>query len=160
MRLCYVATLLLLLLGGTAQAASLRIGDPVPPIRLTDLAGNKVDTGGTRGRTVVIYFWNDRCGCTEQLIKLRGFIEGLKGKPFELVTVNEGQGKNVAATFIKGNALPYRVLLDDDLKVGTKQFGIKVLPTIFIAGKDGKLREKLIGVVDSKRLESIIRRHL
>lgn len=161
MRRIYLLALAALLLGaGLAEARSPRIGEPVAPVRLNDLAGKPVDTGRLQGRTQVIYFWNNQCGCTEQLIKLRGFVDGLKGKPFAFVTINEGQGRAVAEGFIKANALSYQVLLDNDLKVGTKEFGIKVLPTIFIVGKDGRLKEKLIGVVDSKKLEAIIRRHL
>jgi len=143
-----------------AEAKSPRIGEPVPAFTLKGIDGKPVEVRSVAGRTLVIYFWNDRCGCTEQLIKLRGFVEGLKGTPFTLATVNEGQGRSVAEGFIRLNKLPYTVLLDDDLKIGTDAFGIKVLPTIFIVGKDGKLREKLIGVVDSKKLEAIIRRHL
>lgn len=156
----WLSVLLLLLIAVTAEAKSFRIGEPVPAIRLTDIAGKEFDTGRLQGKSVVIYFWTDACGCKEQLVALRTFIAGLKDKPFAFVTVNEGQGKTVAERFIKENRLPYTVLLDNDLAVGKKTFGIKVLPTIFIIGKDGVLREKLIGVVDNKRLETFIKRHL
>jgi len=160
MKRVFLIIAMLLLVAVNSEAKALRIGDPVPAVRLIDLAGKQFDTGQLKGKTVVLYFWTDACGCAEQLIALRTFIAGLKDKPFTFVTINEGQGKTVAERFIRNNKLPYQVLLDNDLAIGTKSFGIKVLPTIFIIGKDGILKEKLIGVVDNKRLETFIRRYL
>ncbi|HEY6008882.1 MAG TPA: TlpA disulfide reductase family protein [Geobacteraceae bacterium] len=150
----------LLLMTPGAEARPQRIGETVPAIRLTSLSGKPVNTANLKGKTVVLYFWNDGCGCTEQLVNLRPFINGQKNRPFAFITINEGQPKERVAAFIRENALPYEVLLDVGATTGRKDFGIKVLPTIFIIDKGGILREKLIGVVDSKKLETIIARYL
>lgn len=160
MKKLLLAMILVLAAVHAGEARSLRIGDMVPGFQLRNGAGELVDTGRLKGKVVVIYFWNDRCGCREQLVELKPFIAGLKGKPFALITVNEGQGQDLVAAFLRDNRLAYVVLLDPDLAIGKKTFAIRVLPTIFVIGKDGTLREKLIGVVDSKRLETIIKRHL
>lgn len=73
---------------------------------ITDLAGKRFDTGQLKGKSVVLYFCIDACGCTEQLIALRKFIAGLEGKPFAFVAINEGQGKAVAERFIRNNQAP------------------------------------------------------
>lgn len=154
-----VMTMLLLATGST-QARGPRVGEPAPAFRLPGLAGKTVDSGRLQGKTVVIYFWNDKCGCSEQLVQVQNFIASLKNKPFVFLTINEGQGGAVAEGFVREHRLPYEVLLDNDLAVGTKTFGIKVLPTIFVIDKSGVVREKLIGIVRSKRLEAIISRYL
>jgi len=154
------AMMTFLLMSTMAEAASPRIGGPVDAIRLPNLTGRIIDTGQTRGKTVVVYFWNNLCGCTEQLLALNRFISSRKGSPFVFITVNEGQGKAIVEGFIRDNKLPYEALLDSDLAVGKKNFGIRVLPTIFVIDKSGILREKLIGMVDTKKLESIIQRYL
>jgi peroxiredoxin len=159
-RVGLISVLILLLAVTDVFAGAPRVGERIAPFRSTNLAGKTVDTGQLRGRTMVIYFWNDKCGCSEQLIALRKFITGLKERPFSFITVNEGQRKSVAERFINENNLPYEVLLDSDMTVGTKQFGIKVLPTIFVIDRGGILREKMIGVIRSNRLESIISRYL
>jgi peroxiredoxin len=155
-----LAIVSLLLFTGSAAARSQRVGEAVPPIRLASLHGTAVDTATLKGKTVVLYFWNDGCGCIDQLVKLRPFINGQKGRPFAFITINEGQPKERVAAFVRENALPYEVLLDANAATGRKEFGVKVLPTIFVIGRDGILREKLIGVVDSKKLETIIARYL
>jgi peroxiredoxin len=159
-RIIATAILSLLLMAVMAEAASPRIGGPVDAIRLPNLTGRIIDTSQTRGKTVVVYFWNNLCGCTEQLIVLNRFVSNQKGRPFVFIAVNEGQNKAIVEGVIRDNKLPYEALLDSDLAVGKKNFGIRVLPTIFVIDKNGILREKLIGMVDTKRLESIMQRYL
>lgn len=159
-RIVTAAAMTLLFMAIMAEAASPRIGVPVDAIRLPNLTGRIIDTGQARGKTAVVYFWNNLCGCTEQLTALNRFVSGQKGRPFVFITINEGQSKAIVEGFIRGNKLPYEALLDSDLTVGKKNLGIRVLPTIFVIDKNGILREKLIGMVDTKKLESIIQRYL
>jgi protein-disulfide isomerase len=91
---------------------------------------------------------------------LKTFVAARQGRSLTFIAVNEGQGRAIVERVITANKLPYEALLDSDLEVGKNQFGVKVLPTIFIIDKVGVLREKLIGVVDTKKLESIIQRYL
>lgn len=158
----YILILMMLILCavGNAEARAPRIGEAVATFSLPDLSGRKIDTTQFKGRITILYFWNNLCGCTEQLIALKSFVTAQKGRQVAFVTVNEGQGRAIAESVITANKLPYEALLDKDLDVGKKQFGIKVLPTIFILDKQGVLREKLIGVVDNRKLENIIQRYL
>ncbi|MFZ2950382.1 MAG: TlpA disulfide reductase family protein [Desulfuromonadaceae bacterium] len=151
---------LLLLAASSAAAASPRIGEAVAAFSLSDLAGRKIDTAQFRGRVTVIYFWNNLCGCAEQLKALKSFVTIHKNRRLAFVTVNEGQSKAVVESVILANKLPYEALLDNDLSVGKKQFGVKVLPTIFILDKQGILREKLIGAVNNRMLENVILSYL
>jgi peroxiredoxin len=155
---------MLIYMQGDVEAKSLRIGETAPPLRLPNMAGKKIDTGQLRGKTMVIYFWNNKCGCVEQLGELRSFIHGINERPlafpFEFLTVNEGQSNEVVKSFLHEHGLAYEVLMDTDLKAGKNDFGVKVLPTIVIIDKWGVLREKVIGVVGAKKLEEIISRYL
>jgi peroxiredoxin len=160
MKYITILALLFLCAVGNAEARSPRIGETVATFSLPDLSGRKIDTAQYRGRTTVLYFWNNLCGCTEQLIALKSFLTAQKGRQLAFVTVNEGQSRAIAESVITVNKLPYEALLDNDLAIGKKQFGIKVLPTIFIVDKQGVLREKLIGVVDNRKLENLIQRYL
>ncbi len=151
---------LLLFVACSAEAASPRIGEVVTPFSLPDLAGIQIDTARFKGRVTVIYFWNNLCGCTEQLKALKAFVTAHKERRLAFVTVNQGQSRDIVASVILANKLPYEALLDNDLSVGKKQFGIKVLPTIFILDKQGILREKLIGVVNQRMLENVMLSYL
>ncbi|WP_224957880.1 TlpA family protein disulfide reductase [Geomonas subterranea] len=159
MRSLIWAAALVVFMAGGVQAAGPRIGSQAPAFTLTDLSGAKVDSGRYRGKTTVLYFWNNLCGCTEQLIALKGFVGARKGT-MNFVAVNEGQKKEIIESVILANGLPYQALSDRDLAVGRGSFGIKVLPTVFVVDGRGVVREKLIGILDNKKLESIIQRYL
>ena len=144
----------------SAEAKSLKVGEPFPPFRLPGLGQAAFSTESLKGKTAVVYFWNNLCGCTEQLIALKGFVARQAHKPFAFVTVNEGQARVIPEAFLRDNKLSYQVLLDPDLVLGKQQLGIRVLPTVFIIGRDGLLKEKLIGMVNTRKLEAIIERYL
>jgi peroxiredoxin len=154
------AVILTLLLTSMAVAGSLRVGERIPSVALADLTGKAVATGAVAGKTVVIYFWTDACGCKEQLLELKPYAAGLGKKGALFHAINAGQARDKVVRFVTENTLPYTILLDDKAKLAREQFGIKVLPTIFIIDKSGVLREKLIGVVDTKKLQTIIGRYL
>src|SRR5512136_1479524 len=100
MKNIFAMIIMVFALSGVAEAKSLRIGGPVPSLRLPNIAGKQIDTERLKGRTMVIYFWNNQCGCQEQLVQLRKFITGQKDRPsafpFAFLAVNEGQSKTVA----------------------------------------------------------------
>jgi peroxiredoxin len=155
---------MLLLVAATVSGCSdvkpTRIGEAVPPFRLVSLTGSTVDTASGRGKAQVIYFWNDQCGCVEQLAHLRGFVSAQQDSSLSFITVNVGQNKEQVGEFVAKNDLPYSVLLDCDRKIATQQVGVKVLPTILVVDKSGILREKLMGIVTTKKLEEVISRYL
>ncbi len=148
------------LLQGQAEARAPRIGEQITAFALPTLVGKQLDTAAFKGKTQVIYFWTDACGCKEQLLELRPYIASLKNRPVAFLTVNVGQERSKVGRFVADNKIPYEVLLDEKARVARDQFSIKVLPTIFIISKDGVLREKLIGVVDTKKLQTLIGRYL
>ena len=155
-----VCLLFSIVAAGVAEARAPRIGETIPSFHLPNMAGQAVDTARYNGKAVVLFFWTDACGCKEQLLELRQFIGSLKNRPLAFLAVNAGQEKQQIARFLAENKLSYEVLLDEKAAVARNQFGIKVLPTIFVISRDGVVREKLIGVVDTKKLESIISRYL
>lgn len=145
---------------GCNDVAPTRIGETIIPFRLTNLGGVAIDTASGKGKTQVIYFWNDQCGCVKQLAQLSGFVVSKQEQSLSFITVNVGQAKDQVEEFVRKYNLPYTVLLDSDRKIATKQVGIKVLPTILVIDKDGILREKLMGIVMTRKLEEVISRYL
>jgi peroxiredoxin len=147
-------------LAGCSEGKRTRIGETVTPFLLSDVTGKPVDTAIGRGKIQVLYFWNDQCGCVEQLAHLRGFISAQQESSLSFITVNVGQSKELVGDFVAKYKLPYTVLLDSDRKIATKHVGLKVLPTILVIDKTGILRENLMGIVTTKKLEEVISRYL
>lgn len=159
-RLLIIMMLILAVATGCSKVKPTRIGEAAIPFSLANLAGVTVDTASGRGKVQVIYFWNDQCGCVEQLAQLRAFVVARHTTQLSFITVNVGQPRELVENFVKKHDLPYTVLLDVDRKIATKHVGIKVLPTIFVIDKDGILREKLMGIIKTEKLEEVISRYL
>ncbi len=156
----FLILMVLIITAGAAEARGPRIGEVIPSMQLLNMAGRTVGTAQYGGKVVVLYFWTDACGCKEQLLALRPVIGSLRNRPLAFLAVNAGQEREKIRQFIAENRVPYEVLLDEKGGAARNQLGVKVLPTIFVISRDGVLREKLIGVVDTKKLEKIISSYL
>ena len=141
----------LLLCAAVVEARSMRTGDQVATFSLPGIGGKRVDSSVNRGNVIVYYFWSDACGCREQLLALRDFVRSMKKRPFRFVTINVAQDARKVAAFVANQSLPYEVLLDEKAELSRETFGVRVLPTILVVSRDGVLREKLVGVIDTKK---------
>jgi cytochrome c biogenesis protein CcmG/thiol:disulfide interchange protein DsbE len=70
------ALALVLTLSPSARATSLVIGQAAPPIALTTLNGQKIDTRNLCGKVIIVTFWATWCGpCREELPVLSRYVE-------------------------------------------------------------------------------------
>jgi thiol-disulfide isomerase/thioredoxin len=99
------------------------------------------DIDQKRGKVVVVYYWaswNNQC--TSDFAKLKGMLDTHAGK-LDLVCVNLDNTLDEARRYLQSNPAPGTHLHQDgglESKLAT-DYGIQVLPTIFVAGKDGKV---------------------
>jgi hypothetical protein len=107
---------------------------------LTD-ANVSFDLEQTKGKVVVVYYWaswNNQC--TGDFAKMKQMLDAHSGK-LELVCVNLDNSADEAKNYLAKSPAPGTHLHQDgglECKMAT-DFGIQVLPTIFVVGKDGKV---------------------
>jgi len=105
-------------------------------------SGQNFDIGAHAGKVVVVYYWaswNQQCAA--DFIKLQGLAGTYGSKGLEIVCVNLDNSPDAAATFVQKASAPGTHLfqpgaLDSPLAV---QYGVMVLPNLFLVGKDGKV---------------------
>jgi hypothetical protein len=105
------------------------------------LAGGDFTTANLRGKAVVVYFWASWNGSAAgDFTKVKQALSGLAGKA-ELVGVNLDAKAEEAAAFLKANPVPGTHLYAAGGQDGAlaTQYGITVLPMVFIVGPDGKV---------------------
>jgi thiol-disulfide isomerase/thioredoxin len=120
-----------------------------------ELEGNKLKLSGPmlsdpniafdmdqkQGKVVIVYYWaswNNQC--TSDFTKLKGMLDAHSGK-VELVCVNLDNTSDEARKYLQATPTPGTHLHQDgglESKLAT-DYGIQVLPTIFVIGKDGKV---------------------
>ncbi len=99
------------------------------------------DLDQKRGKVVVVYYWaswNNQC--TADFSKLKALLDPQAGK-VDLVCVNLDNGIDEVRKYLSSTPAPGTHLHQDgglESKMAT-DFGIQVLPTIFLVGKDGKV---------------------
>ncbi|HET7730212.1 MAG TPA: TlpA disulfide reductase family protein [Usitatibacter sp.] len=113
-----------------------------------DLAGRTVDLKDLKGRVVLVNFWATWCDpCREEMPSFERLRAKLKGKPFEVLTVNYGEGTERISQFMARHRLSLPVLLDPE-KESAAAWRAGGLPMTFLVDASGAVRYSAFGECD------------
>jgi len=152
----------LLSLGGCQKEPVAKIGHIAQDFTLPGLDGQQITLSRFRGKNVFLLFWTQGCVfCQTRNIVLVNDIY-LKGKKSELVVfaVNIAESKGEVSEFVRQKKLIFPVLLDRDASVSRKKFDVYVIPTLFIIGRDGVIKEKIYGYMTEQALLDFVEPYL
>jgi len=150
---CFIL-LFLLSLSGCQKEPAVKIGDIAPDFTLPTLEGREITLSQFKGKNIFLLFWTQGCVfCQTRNIVIVNDIY-LKGQHTGLVvfTINIAESKGEVAEFVRQKGLIYPVLMDRDASVSRKKFGVYVVPTLFIIGNDGIIKEKVYGYLTEQAL--------
>lgn len=119
--------------------------------------GEKINLEFLKGRVALLDFWATWCPpCRYELPALSRLYEDLKDQGFVLVgmTVDQDTVENVAGA-IRRFSLPYPVGLAGP-EVQAAYGGIRAVPTKFLLDRQGKVRQRYLGVVPEQQLRADI----
>lgn len=85
---------------------------------------------------------------------MRRLQERLAGKPFTVLLVNHGETRMRVGDFVKREALALAVLLDPN-QDASRAWRVRVLPSSFVLGADGRVRYTVTGEMDWASPESV-----
>ncbi len=132
----------------SAPALKPLIGNPVAPLVLKDPQGITHDIGRYRGQVVLVNFWATWCEpCRQEMPSIQRLRERLAGKPFTVFAVNVDEPDARVRQFMAQTQFELPVLLDPG-KTVTRAWSVRVLPTSFLVGPDGRARYRLVGDID------------
>ena len=134
-------------------------GGATPPLALKDLAGSTVDLAALKGKVVLVNFWATWCApCIHEMPSMQALRDKLGPAGFDVLAVNYQEGAPRINDFLKKRPLTLTIVRDADGKARTA-WGVKVFPTSFIVGADGRIRYSVLGDVDwtSSKVEAQIR---
>lgn len=122
--------------------------EPAPKLVLKDTNGATQDLAAYRGKAVLVNFWATWCEpCRHEMPSMERLREKLARKPFEVLTVNVDEPHARVRRFLKETGLDLSVLLDQNKEV-TRAWSVRVLPTSFVVGPDGRTRYRVVGDID------------
>lgn len=126
------------LFGGALQTDEVlvtpAIGEPAPPLELSDLSGAPVSLPVVAGRDTFVLFWNPACGhCEHMLGDLRSLEAEMPSDAPALVLVSTGDVETNRA-----QGLASTIALDPD-GTARRAFGIRGTPMGVVVDADGRL---------------------
>jgi thiol-disulfide isomerase/thioredoxin len=120
-------------------------GKPTPPLATRALDGRSVNLGDFQGRVVLVNFWATWCGpCIQELPSLVRLKQKLAGRPFELVTVNDGESEATIQRYLKRTNLDLPVWIGPENSAATG-WNIQGLPMTFLVDSRGQVRYWVYG---------------
>lgn len=139
---------------GCDSKQQVRIGDTAPAISGNDMRGELVRLDKLKGKIVVLFFWTNSC-CGDRLKLLEPYYSQNNGKNFEILAVNVGDSRTVVESYAKTNGLTF-TLLTDERAINSKQYNVFGFPTIFILDKNSIIREKILGDIQTGKLQELV----
>jgi len=109
-------------------------------IRLYDTNGKLFEKNHFKGKVSVINFWATWCPpCVEEIPSLNRLKQKMKGKDFELISINYAEDKKVIDEFMKKINVEFTVLLDQNGEFA-KKWNVISYPSTFIIDKTGMIK--------------------
>jgi len=154
--------LFLLFLWGCDKEPVVKLGDVAQEFTLPTLQGQNITLSQLKGKNIFLLFWTQGCVfCQTRAIILVNDIY-LKGQKTDLLVfaINIAESKGDVSEFVRQKKLIFPVLMDRDASVSRKKYGVYVVPTLFIIGKDGIIKEKVYGYLTEQALLDFVEPYL
>ncbi len=154
--LIFVAGLISLFLG------SLLASKKIPEIQVTTIAGESIKLYESKNKFTIINFWATDCpGCIKEMPYLSETYKQFKNQGLEIIAVSMSYDPpNQVLNFSERNKIPFPIVLDVDGHIAKSFENIRITPTSILIDKDGKVLDKVIGEIDFKQLNNLLKKHL
>lgn len=129
-----------------------QVGEPAPPLIVTDTDGDLVDMARYDGRPLILNFWLGGCApCLDEMNELEAFHRA-HGVGIGLLSVNIGtSGPHVKSIAVE-NGVSYDLAVDE-INTAAIRYNIVAFPTTWLIDSQGILQERIVGEVSLEILE-------
>ncbi|MEW6719141.1 MAG: redoxin domain-containing protein [Thermodesulfobacteriota bacterium] len=132
-----------------------------PPFTLKDISGNVYASSGFAGKPTVINFFATWCPpCREEIPGFNEVYRRHRERGFELIGIAlDTDTLDALPGFLAAQRIEYRILIGD-LAVAKAYFGVSTIPTTFFVGKDGMIRNVVVGYIGQEDFDREVRKLL
>jgi peroxiredoxin len=139
---------------GCEEKKPVRSGEKAPGISGTDIHGEFVSLDQFKGNVVVLYFWKNSC-CGDRLKQLEPYYRRNKYKGLKVLAINVGDSREIVESYAKKSGLTFTLQTDERAMTG-REYGVFGFPTIFILDREGTIRKKILGDIETSQLEKLV----
>jgi peroxiredoxin len=129
-----------------------------PDFALKNLKGHKVRLTDFGGKVVLLNFWATWCPpCRVEIPHLKELYAKYQDKGLEVIGISlDLAGEEVVKIFVERNQISYSILLGDE-RIAVDYGGILGIPTSFLIDRQGKIRQKLVGLQSKEVFEEAVK---
>ena len=128
---------------------------PAPDLTLTTLDGEKIRLTDRRGQVTLVNFWATWCGpCRVEIPDLAALQDTLGEKGLLIVGVADRESAEVVRPFAERQDINYPLVADPDGTVSEAFGGVRALPTTFVIGPDGRIVQRVIGILPAQEVQA------
>lgn len=129
----------------TAQATRDRARRATPDFTLDTLEGGKFKLADQIGQPVVVNFWATWClPCRAELPAFEEVYRNNRAQGLVVVGVDVAESPDEVAQFVAEAGLTFPIALDTSGET-TELYHIQGMPTTFFVGRDGQIKDMVIG---------------
>jgi cytochrome c-type biogenesis protein len=146
---------------GVARAQLAGVAAVAPDFSLESIDGRTVRLSDLRGKAVLLNFWATWCGPCK--IEMPWFVDlqkeyGSQGLQIVGVAMDDASKEDIAK-FAKDMGVNYPILIGKD-SVGDQYGGVPALPESFLISRDGKIVDKIVGLIGKGEIEEAVKKTL
>ncbi|EIJ35988.1 TlpA family protein disulfide reductase [Thiothrix nivea] len=126
----------------------------VPAATVQTIDGTTLSLDSLKGKPYLLTFWSTTCpGCVGEIPVLEALENKMQGSGFRIIAVAMSYDEPPAIKAMRvQKGMTYTVAHDQSGELA-KQFDVRVTPTSFLVGADGKIAVQKMGEWDATELE-------
>ena len=145
----------------TGAGGAKLLNQPAPDFALASLDGKTLRLSDYHGKAVLLNFWATWCEPCK--IEMPWFVDlqkkyGPQGLQVLGVAMDDAPAKDIA-DFSQKMGVNYPVLIGKE-EVGTQYGGVQFLPSTFYISRDGKIIDRVFGLVSRSEIEANVQKAL
>lgn len=139
------------LLHAAQQQPSSLVGSQIPDLTIQDLDGNLINLRALKGTPLIVNFWASWCvPCRQEAPVLAAAARRMAGKA-QFVGVDIQDPDSAARAYEAEIKSPYPV--GPAVHGSYRDFGVTAPPETFFVDRHGIVQSRIIGPIDSQRME-------
>jgi thiol-disulfide isomerase/thioredoxin len=137
-------------------AAKLPVVGPAPDWKLTDLTGAPLGRDALKGKVVVVDFWATWCPpCVHEIPGYIALQKKYGEKGLVIVGLSADRAAGVVTPFAKKNGINYPLAMATP-EVIELFGGVEGIPTTFLIDREGNIRHKKVGAMETDEYEKLV----
>ncbi|WP_456276235.1 redoxin domain-containing protein [Bacillus sp. AK128] len=137
----------------------LQEGNKAPDFQLETLTGEVINLSDLKGKKIILNFWATWCPpCKAEMPHMQDFYEKHIDDEVEILAVNlTNSEKNIASIeeFVNEYGVTFPILLDQK-GATNKTYQAITIPTTYFIDREGIIRKKIIGPMNTEMMEELV----